>query len=131
MSEADFEKNWRDSLADLTEVPTDLARGALEGTVRFGAGDDLQLVEDPVRALLRQGDQFGQKGQLNSAVMEYKKAIEQEPDNGVALARLARIYVITQKIESAEELLKRAMEKNPDYSTSFVLMGNIYFNRTV
>jgi hypothetical protein len=27
MSEADFEKSWRDSLADLTVVPTDLARG--------------------------------------------------------------------------------------------------------
>lgn len=128
MSEADFEKNWRDSLADLTEVPTDLARGALEGAVRFGAGDDLQMVGDPVRALLTQGDLFSQKGQLNSAVMEYKKAIEQEPDNGVALARLARIYVTTQKIESAEDLLKRAMEKNPDYSISFVLMGNIYFD---
>lgn len=128
MSEADFEKSWRDSLTDLTEVPTDLARGALDGTVRFGKGDDLQLVGDSVRALLTQGDQFSQKGQLNSAVMEYKKAIEQEPDNGVALSRLAGVYRATEKISSAEELLKRAMEKNPAYSTPFVLMGNIYFD---
>lgn len=128
LSEADFEKSWRDSLADLTEVPTELARGALDGTIRFGMEDDLQLAGEEVRSLLVLGDQLSQKGQLNSAVMEYKKAIEREPDNGVALARLARIYVTTQKIESAEDLLKRAMEKNPAYSTAFVLMGTIYFD---
>lgn len=128
MSESDVEKNWRDSLAGLTEVPTDLARGALDGTVRFGEGDDLQLVGDSVRALLRQGDQCRQKGQLNNAVIEYKKAIEQEPDNGVALARLAGVYRDTDKTSSAEELLKRAVEKNPGYAVPFVRMGRICFD---
>jgi hypothetical protein len=65
---------------------------------------------------------------LNSAVVEYKKAIGEEPDSGVALARLARVYLATEKAVSAEELLKRAMEKNPAYSTPFVLMGTIYFD---
>lgn len=128
MSESDFEKSWRDSLTNMTDVPTDLARGALDGTVRFGQGDDVQRAGDPVRALLIQGDEYRKKGQLNSAVTEYKKAIDLEPDNGVALARLADAYATAQKIESAEELLKRAMDKNPAYSTPFVLAGTLYFD---
>ncbi|MBK8576401.1 MAG: tetratricopeptide repeat protein [Elusimicrobia bacterium] len=128
MSESDFENNWRDSLADLTEVPTDLARGALGPSVRFGEKDDLILVSGEVRPWLMMGDQLNVQGKGDVAVLEYKKAIEKEPDNGVALARLARFYVSAQKNRSAEELLTRAMEKNPAYATPFILMGNIYFD---
>lgn len=128
MSEADFEKSWRESLADLTEVPTDLARGALAPSISFGEKDDLFLVSEAVRPWLSAGDRFRLQGKLESAIVEYKKAIEQEPDNGVALTRLARNYVSVTKNTSAEELLKRAMKMNPSYVPSFVLMGSIYFD---
>jgi len=127
LSERDFEKSWRDSLADLTEVPTDLARGALDRTVWWGEGEEVQWGDDAVQDLIRQGDEWIQKGQITNAVLEYKKAVDLEPDNGIALTRLARVYLTTAKIPSAEELLKRATEKNPTYSTPFVLLGNIYF----
>lgn len=128
MSESDFEKSWRSSLADLTEVPVDLARGALGETVSFGEKDDLRLVDEEVRSKIALGDQLLQKNQMEGAVVEYKKAIEQEPDNGVALTRLARAYVTGHKIQSADELLKRSMEKNPDYAPPYIVMGGIYFD---
>lgn len=93
MSESDFEKSWRESLAGLTEVPTDLARGSLGVSIRFGETDDLLLVSKEVRPWLSAGDQLSVQGKIDGAGVEYKKAIEQEPDNGVALARLARLYV--------------------------------------
>ncbi len=127
MSEAEFEKNWRDSLADLTEVPTELARGALTESIRLGTGDDLSLVGPDIQNHLRLGDRLRQPGSLGGAIVEYKKAVELEPDNGVALTRLARAYVGADKASSAEELLKRAMEKNPAYASSFVMLGDLFF----
>jgi hypothetical protein len=129
MDDQEFEQRWRESLADLTEVPIDLTRGSLEETIHFGEGDDLLLVaSEEVRGWLREGDQWRQKGFLDKAVFKYKKAIEKEPDNGVALSRLAQVYTETQKIPSAEELLNRAMEKNDSYALPYVLTGRICFD---
>lgn len=129
LGEKDIEKNWRDSLVNLTEVPIDLARGSLGETIHFGGGDDLCLVEgEEVKEWLKEGDQLGRKGLFDNAAVKYKKAIENEPDNGVALARLAQVYRETQKIQSAEELLNHAMEKNSSYAIPFILMGEIYFD---
>ncbi|MBL0057621.1 MAG: tetratricopeptide repeat protein [Elusimicrobia bacterium] len=128
MTEAEFEKNWRDSLADLTEVPTELARGALTESIRLGTGEDLSLVGPDIQNFLRLGDRLRQQGSLNGAIVEYKKAVDLEPDNGVALTRLARAYVGAEKASSAEELLKRVMEKNHAYASSFVMLGDLFFD---
>ncbi|MBL8023353.1 MAG: tetratricopeptide repeat protein [Elusimicrobia bacterium] len=129
ISEGELEKNWRDSLADLTENPTELERGALGSVVRFGFETESPLVVGEVERRIRLGDGLRKKGASEAAVLEYKKAVEFAPDNGVALARLAGVYQTMGRTKSAEELLVRATAKNPAYVVPFVLLGELYFEQ--
>jgi tetratricopeptide (TPR) repeat protein len=128
MSEGEVEKAWRDSLADLTEKPTDNARGALGPVLTMGNLDETVLAGPGAVEALRAGDRLLKQGAAAGAAAHYKKAVDVAPDNGVALARLARAHLRSDRPEAAEELLKRAMEKNPDYAEPFVLLGEIYYD---
>ncbi|MBK7208666.1 MAG: tetratricopeptide repeat protein [Elusimicrobia bacterium] len=126
LGEAELEKAWRDSLADLTEKPTDNARGALGPVWVIGDFDEATLVGSAALEALRAGDRLLKQSGA-AAAAQYKKVVEASPDNGVALTRLARAHLRSERPEAAEELLKRAIEKNPDYAEPLVVLGEIYY----
>jgi hypothetical protein len=129
VSERDLEKSWREALVERTEVPTELAQGALGPVVRLGTGEDLLLVGDELKVLIRLGDRWRENGANDKAAFEYKKAVKVAPDNGVALTRLAGLYGEMGNLKSADELLTRAIDKNPAYVSSYVLQGTLYFEQ--
>jgi len=127
-NEAEVEKAWRDSLADLTETPIGTARGAMGPVVMAGDFDETVLAGPAAQEFLRAGDRLLSQGGAAAAAAQYKKAVETAPDNGVALTRLARAHLRSDRAGAAEELLKRAAEMNPDYAAPLVALGEMYYD---
>lgn len=128
LTEVEFEKAWRESLADLTETPTGAGRGALGPVLATGELDETTLVDPLAQEFLRAGDRQLGQGNPTAAAAQYKKAVESVPDNGVALTRLARAHLRSERAAAAEELLKRAAEMNPDYAAPLVALGELYYD---
>lgn len=127
IGEDELEKAWRESLTELTAVPTDTPRGPIGPVFQAGPLDEALLVSAESQPSIRAGDRLLKQGQANAAAAQYKKAVDLEPDNGVALTRLARAYLAANRGPAVEELLKRAAEMNPDYAAPRVLLGDVYF----
>lgn len=128
IAEPEFEIKWVESLNEFTETPTGADRGALGPSIMFDTTDDLVLTNDNVRPLLSRGDVLLKKGAVSDAVIEYKKAVDLQPDNGVALVRLAQVYEKERKWDGARDLFIRAKTHNPSYAPSFVGLGQMYFD---
>lgn len=126
MTEEEFEASWRDSLRDRAWT---VSRGALPQTIRLGAVDELELAGPDAQGHIRLGDRLRQQGQAPAAVIQYRKALEQEPDNGVALLKLARGLMAQEDEAGAEEALRRAVEKNTAYITPFVVLGELLYEQ--
>ncbi len=57
------------------------------------------------------------------------KAIEAEPNNSNAYAKLGWIYLTKGEIDNAEGMLKKAIEMNPDNSDAYAKLGWIYLRK--
>ncbi len=125
VSESEVESSWRESFSTGTWKA---AQGALVQTIHLGLADDLLGVGADVGGHLRLGDRLRRNNQLAAARSEYKKAVALEPDNGVALTRLARAEIFAGRTAAAEPLLRRAMDMNPSYAAPFVLSADLDFD---
>ena len=72
--------------------------------------------------------QFVAENKLNSAVLELKNAIQQDPKSAQARFELGRIYLAQKKYESAEKELNRAMEFGYPASKVIPLLSQAYQN---
>jgi tetratricopeptide (TPR) repeat protein len=125
-TEAEVEAAWRDSLKDREWT---ISKGAMAQVIRFRPADEEDFVGADARGHIRLGDRLRRQGQFQAAQIQYEKALAQEPDNGVALTKLARTHVTLEKEEKAEAALRRAIEKNPSYVTPAVMLGELLYEQ--
>jgi hypothetical protein len=125
MTEEEFEDAWRRSLRERS-WPADT--GAMAQTIRLSPVDETEFLGADARGHVRLGDRLRSQGQAAAALLQYKKALQQEPDNGVALVKAARAHLDLEQTDKAEEVLRRAVEKNESYVTPYVLLGEILFD---
>jgi tetratricopeptide (TPR) repeat protein len=125
MTEEEFEDAWRRSLRERS-WPADT--GAMAQTIRLSPVDETEFLGADARGHVRFGDRLRSQGQAAAALLQYKKALQQEPDNGVALVKAARAHLDLEQTDKAEEVLRRAVEKNESYVTPYVLLGEILFD---
>jgi len=124
VSEEEFEAAWRDSLKDRQWKTS---KGAMAQKIRLKPVDEMEFVGVDAQGHLRLGDRLRQEDQPAAALVQYKKALEQEPDNGVILVKAARMYLATENGKKAEESLKHAIAKNAAYVTPYVMLGEYYY----
>lgn len=75
-------------------------------------------MNESYRELLNQALELHSKGELDNAKKAYKKILEINPSEAIALAWLGTIEGINKKFEEAKHLIQRALEidkKNADY----------------
>lgn len=75
-----------------------------------------------------QGIQFYQKGDLESALEQFKKSLENDPDNGNTSHYLARIYYDMGQKQLALSYYKDAARFNENDSVSTLGIGQVYFD---
>ncbi|MEE9241173.1 MAG: tetratricopeptide repeat protein [bacterium] len=126
-----FEKIWRD---DLKRQNLRIHPGA---TVRkyklkptgpvVDSGADLALLKSAVaRRRTRLADRLWLRGRMKAALVEYKRALRDEPYSPALLNRLARVELRLRLLQRALRNLQKAVEVDPDYGATFIHRGIAY-----
>lgn len=99
--------------------------------------DDAKRMEERYRnaLMVKSSEEHDHRGQLafaagrmNSAIEEFKKAIEINPSNAVSYSNLGRVYFNIGMMEPAYEYQQRALEIDPNYAMAYYWLGHIYRN---
>lgn len=122
MTPEEFEVYWQSKLAKENWEKT---RGALSDEVRFERVDEESLIGADTQGKVRLGDRMRMKGYFKAALIEYDKALKEEPDNAVILLKTARTHLVLQDSESAIQKLKKAIHSNPNYGTSYIELAKL------
>lgn len=99
--------------------------GAMDDRVSFQVAEESNFVGADVRGEIRLGDRMRIMGRDDASLIQYQKALEQEPDNGVVLLKVARVQIKLGNKSEAEKNLRRAVEKNPNYGTPYILLATL------
>jgi tetratricopeptide (TPR) repeat protein len=117
MSPDIFESTWQ---ADLGRERWEKTQGTISDEVRFSPLQEVDLVGAETQAKIRLGDRMRARGYLDAALVEYEKALSEEPDNAVVLLKAARTYAALGQKDKVTPLLQRAVDKNPNYVTPYI-----------
>lgn len=123
-----FQKNFKMSVVEFeTRLRTMMAKegwektkGTMSDEVRFSGLNESEVIGADVQGRVRLGDRFRQRQNYEAALIEYDKALADEPDNAIILLKTAKTYLATGGKQKAVENLRRATEKNPNYVTPHV-----------
>lgn len=122
MTPPEFEARWKEALA---KEPWEKSRGAMSDEIRFVALSEDEAIGADARARVRFGDLMRARGQVEPALMEYEKALVEEPDNAVILLKAARSLLSLGRTDDARRKLRRAVEKNPNYGTPWIELAGL------
>ncbi|MFA5204836.1 MAG: hypothetical protein WC708_10595 [Lentisphaeria bacterium] len=120
MRELDAEREKRTAL-EAALAKTAAARPAAAPAPAAGQPADRASL---VAGFLRQGAQAESQGRSETAVWNYRQALEQEPRNALALKRLGLIAVQAGDAAEAEKQLRLAFYANPDDVDVLVALGH-------
>ena len=96
-----------------------------EATRNAGRAVDLNGDLVPVRVAL--GRVYEQTGQLDKALVEYKRAADQDPAAINAAYRIGVIYAGQGNYAQAEEAYKEVIRRRPRYWTGYGGLGMLYY----
>jgi len=74
------------------------------------------------------GYRFVDTGDYESAILEFEKALQLDPDNTEIMSALAESYMAVGRYEEAEELIKRIGDKGYDNSSLIMLLAEYYIS---
>lgn len=128
----EFEKNWLNELKQkklrrihgIRILPTKLKESS--ATV-----DDLESVAEievkDVRKFAILGDLLRREGLHSTAIVEYEKAFNKAGNISPQIQnKLAMAYILDTQYAKAEEILKVALEYYPEYTTTYISLGELY-----
>ncbi|MGQ3685568.1 MAG: tetratricopeptide repeat protein [Candidatus Loosdrechtia sp.] len=73
------------------------------------------------------GDLLRREGLQSAAVIEYEKAFEKANNISPQIQnKLAKAYIMDTQYSKAEDILKVALEYYPEYTTTYILLGELY-----
>jgi tetratricopeptide (TPR) repeat protein len=81
------------------------------------------------RLYLNLGNTYYEKGQIEKAVEQYRKAIEINKDYAVAYGNIGSAYLHMKKPDEAEEYLEKAIGIKHNYPIAHYNLGIVYFQR--
>ncbi len=126
----EFEKEWRTYLLNLNLRPF---RGVAGEKVILKEGeetfDEEEYISQKVRLHLRLGDRFRKRRRDRMAIIQYKKALQEEPYNPVVLNRVGMTEAERGNTDLAEESFHHSLDYNPNYVTTLVHLGKLYLKK--
>ena len=122
---AGFEKLW---LEDLERLPLRAFPGSRvsqpklkpKGPMSEQTMDIAALKSGVARRRMRLGDRLSFRGRMRAALIEYRRALRDEPHSQPLLNRAARVEIRLGRIPQAERHIRRALEVDPDYAMTHV-----------
>ncbi len=120
-----FEKMWR---AHLRKLPLRSFSGVRisqpklkpKGPMSERTLDLAALRSAVARRRMRLGDRLSFRGRMRAALVEYRRALRDEPDSQPLLNRAAQVEIRLGMISQAERHIRKALEVDPDYAMTYV-----------
>ncbi len=120
-----FEKLW---IAYLKKLPLRARPGARvsqpklkpKGPMDERAMDLAALKSAVARRRMRLGDRLSFRGRMRAALLEYRRALRDEPYSQPLLNRAAQAEIRLGMIPQAERHIRKALEVDPDYAMTYV-----------
>lgn len=86
-----------------------------------------ELIDTPAPILhVKLAELHVRKGELEEALKESRKALEQQPDNSYNLLLLAGILESSNRDVEAEPIYRKLIERNPDMLDAYILLASLY-----
>ena len=130
LSFPEFESTWKEFLASrgFKEVQGVNVR---HYKIKEGKADEERLDMGEIKSLVARnrahlGDLLRERGRMEAAVLEYRRAIADARDSVPIINRLSEVLILQSRYEEALELLRRSKEISPDHPTPYTNMGQIY-----
>jgi tetratricopeptide (TPR) repeat protein len=131
----EFERRWRAFVAAKglqpvpgIELPAYHVKEGPQADAAAGADEALEvqtLRHAAARTHVRLGDRLRERGRLEPAILEYRRAVEKAPPSAPLLTRLGRALGTAGRRDEARETLERAIGLYPDYPTAYVALGRL------
>ena len=120
-----FEKLW---IEDLKKLPLRAHAGSQiilpklkpKGPMSERSIDLAALKSAVARRRMRLGDRLSFRGRMRAALIEYRRALRDEPHSQPLLNRAAQVEIHLGKIPQAERHIQTALEVDPDYAMTHV-----------
>lgn len=126
VNQSGFEELWKKSLEAKHFVS---AKGAIPDITWYRQNSEIdEFVDVGIQGHVKLGDQLLNQGETLAALVQYNKSLKEAADNPVVLSRMGKCYILLKDNTSAEEKLKHAVVMNPNYVTSYFLLGELYYN---
>lgn len=103
------------------------APGFAGGDKERAEGIALETVEiDQAEGSFQMAAVYWKKGELDTAVIEYRKALQLDPDNFEALTMLGQVFIGKEEFDNCSELFKAAIITHPDDPEPYIGLGECY-----
>lgn len=120
-----FEKLW---IEDLKKLPLRAHAGSQvmlpklkpKGPMSERSIDLAALKSAVARRRMRLGDRLSFRGRMRAALIEYRRALRDEPYSQPLLNRAAQVEIHLGMIPQAERHIQKALEVDPDYAMTHV-----------
>jgi tetratricopeptide (TPR) repeat protein len=126
----EFEKNWKEFLASKNLKGVD-GVNVRRLKIKGGLADEERLDLEEIKSMVARnrahlGDQLKERGRTGAAVIEYRRALAENPNSVPILTKLSSVLVGLNQEKEAQELLIRARDLSPDHPTVYTTLGKIY-----
>jgi len=129
----EFEKNWKEFLASKNLKGVD-GVNVRRLKIKGGLADEERLDLEEIKSMVARnrahlGDQLKERGRLGAAVIEYRRALAENPNSVPVLNKLSSVLIGLDQEKEAQELLIRARDLSPDHPTVYAYLGKIYLKQ--
>jgi tetratricopeptide (TPR) repeat protein len=130
---SEFEEKWREFLASKGYKEAE-GVSVHRYKLKEGLADDDRMEMREIKSMIARnrahlGDLLQDKGRLEAAVLEYRRALEDAHDSVPVLNRLSEALIRLDKLDDALEHLSRAKKLAPDHPITYASLGKIYLKR--
>jgi tetratricopeptide (TPR) repeat protein len=130
---SEFEKNWKEFLASKNLKGVD-GVNVRKLKIKGGFADEERLDLEEIKSMVARnrahlGDQLKEKGRTGAAVIEYRRALSENPNLVPVLNRLSSVLVGIEREKEALELLVRARDLSPDHPTAYAHLGKVFLKQ--
>ena len=130
LSFEEFETGWRKHLASqqLQEVA---GMNVRRYKIKEGKADEERVDMAEIKSMVARnkahlGDLLKERGRMEAAVMEYRRALADTSDSVPVMNRLSDVLITMDRLDEALQLLKRARDLSPDHPTTHTTLGQTY-----
>ncbi len=127
---SEFEENWKGFLSSKGYKEIAGIHGP-RYKIKEGKYDEERMDTEEIKSLVAKnkahlGDLLKERGRMEAAVLEYRRALEESRDSVTIMRKLSSALMTMARYEEAVELLKRAKDISSDHPSIFTALGQTY-----